>query len=510
MPSKNKVNPFELDDYEADDVYEWGNNDWEREVQYAGDKERIVEEYGDGTTPLSHQNDNRQSRQEPRSNGARAFSSYHNQQDLQRNNCLHPQAWKYGVLSLILVVALLFVNGKSHEAKEDEQDYVSLIDEIPNDEYRLVILGERHSGTSWLHSRLQECFPHAFVSTTLQRPGCFFQDEPVKDRQEQQQDTIVIHLTLNIYDWLELMRLSPEYAPNHVRHAEGNIVPLSWREFLATSWTMDRPERDIPFGNETEPVCQLGFRYNQVISCAVTPLGGTDNPVYELKDDGSAYDSIISMRAAKLQNHLSVQQWESVKKFIGLSYENAAKEFKSRIITEIQHFTGWTPACSGDVLPPSRERSISMSTQFVEYVTEKAIWETEAAVSYAPWTIWDVNEKGIKTEKGDNVREQLPDPTEVPSSKDETSNDSLSNGAVTIDSAGEEDQQADGDDVRDGKQDDLSEHTDTDSGTDETVDPAAKPSTDSKKETTTELAPGGMLSIDGPSQNTINSTGEVP
>jgi hypothetical protein len=406
----HKVNPFELD-YDGEDEGDNWNDDDEWQEQYATEDRRLMEEYkndrggGNKNKPLSssasYYNSDRLSRKRHECNetlGGRSFSSYHNHHHVLgtgNDNQLHTsQLWKFGVLTIVVVLAAYIWYG---EERGEADEYVSMIDEIPNDDYHLIILGERHSGSEWLRARLQECFPRASVLSNLQRLGFFFQEEPTEEAQ-QQHDMIVVHVTLNIYDWLEQMRSSPEYAPNHVaKHKEGHIVPLPWKEFLGKPWTMARPERDIPLQNTTNMTCQQGFQYDQVVSCVVKSPGGTDNPVYELhQDDGTAYESILQLRAAKLRNHHSVQNWKYVKKFLTLSYEHAGKEFKSRLLNEIHEFTEWAPVCSGDVLPPSREHTASMSTEFVEYVNRNADWEAEGLVSYKPWTLSDIRQKGIQ------------------------------------------------------------------------------------------------------------------
>ncbi|KAG7348141.1 hypothetical protein IV203_016846 [Nitzschia inconspicua] len=429
----NKVNPFELDCDGEDFSYDWNEDDaWQE--KYGTEDERLMQEYNRrnvSNSSWSYCSDRRGEQQRSVDPvGKRPLFSYHSYSEPygsgSGNYDLHhkPRLWKFGSLAIVLILALFFWNQGDNV---DSNDYVSMIDEIPNDEYRLIILGERHSGTSWLQARLHECFPHAFILSSLQRPGFLFQDEPAKD-EFHNSEAIVIHLTLNIYDWVEQMRMSPEYAPNHVGiHKEGHVIPLPWDDFLSKPWTMDRPERDFALRNITDSTCQFGFQYDQVVSCAEKPPGGPDNPIYELNSfNGSPYDSILSLRAAKLRNHQTVQKWKIVKKFLTHSYEHIGKEFKSRVLNEIKDFTGWAALCSGDVLPPSRERTASMSTQYVEYVTQNADWEAEGLVSYKPWTVSDIREKGIQKSSDDLKRMSSPPPTSVPTTfksfKDKDSN----------------------------------------------------------------------------------------
>jgi hypothetical protein len=426
MSTTNKVNPFYISNQDDDD--EWGDgDDWDEEeilpYQHGqndhhplmSSTDRPQQQYNNGTEKQSY---NQQQHER------RTFDSYGNPHNQYQHQI---QYWKYVLLIGVIFGAIFFMNnGVNHQS---DADYISLIDEIPNDEYTVVIVGERHSGTSWIQARVQECFPHSTVKTALARPGYFFQysenddssddddndttkstpnKRPKKSKHRyQNQDTIVIHVTLNIYDWLEQMRLSPEYSPNHAgRHDEGHMVPLLWKDFLSKPWTLDtgRPERDLPFKNSTGNVCQLGFTYDQVISCVENPLAGPfDNPIYELKEDGTPYGSIIDLRAAKIQNHQSIQRETFVKKFITIPYEHAAREFKIKIVEEIQNFAKWTPSCSGDVIPPLLDKSNGMSLQYVSYVTERTDWSIEYDVGYTPMTKEEVESKGIQEERNETA-----------------------------------------------------------------------------------------------------------
>jgi hypothetical protein len=424
------------------------------------------------------------------------------------------QYWKYVLLIGVIFGAIFFMNnGVNHQS---DADYISLIDEIPNDEYTVVIVGERHSGTSWIQARVQECFPHSTVKTALARPGYFFQydendssddddnndatkstpkKQPKKSkRRYQNQDTIVIHVTLNIYDWLEQMRLSPEYSPNHAgRHDEGHMVPLLWKDFLSKPWTLDtgRPERDLPFSNSTGNVCQLGFTYNQVISCVENPLAGPfDNPIYELKEDGTPYGSIIDLRAAKIQNHQSIQRETFVKKFITIPYERAAKEFKIKIVEEIQNFAKWTPSCSGDVIPPLLDKSNGMSLQYVSYVTEKTDWSVEYNVGYTPMTKEEVESKGIQEERNETT--SIAEETNKSNEKNNKQNSKATDKPVG--SNDDDDTKANGDDNASKKPDDNdndnSKNTDEmnkqENDDDEASDNSEKDVDDSSREKPTE------------------------
>jgi hypothetical protein len=435
--STNKVNPFYIqDDEEAwdddygDDEYGFEDYDDEQVMLINGNGGIKNRKYNDASA-VSHVNhsDRRHhhqsafGQQQHHNNFSRSYQD--GRYDMHDRHRQHrPQLWKYGVILFAVIAVVVFGSSMSSESNGKTDNNVSLsslMDEIPNDEYRIVVLGERHSGTVWMIERLRECFPHVEVSTNLQRMGFFFQDDEATARSKDEaldnnhnydKDTIVVHVTLNVYDWLEQMRLSPEYAPDHVgTHKElGHVVPLGWEEFLSKPWTTERPPTDLTLANETGPVCQMAFHYNEVVSCAKT-AGGIGDPMYELQpggESGHPFESIIDLRAAKLKNHHSVQEsWPSVKKMIQVSYETTAQDFKTKLLSEILEFTGWnggsyddngaTLPCSGNLLPPSLDSSNEMTLEFVEYVTKNADWYIEEGVaSYVPWTQSEIAAKGIR------------------------------------------------------------------------------------------------------------------
>jgi len=473
--TNSNVNPFDIDqdegdpwddDANEDDVYGDDNDNYD-EGHFDGDNndEQMKLMSGRGRrSKASRYNASLPADYHRRINNSRSSSDYHEGQ-YQMNDIRfyhRPQMWKYLfiVVPIVLIVVIYFSNDGSNSKsnnKHSKGDYISLIDEIPNDEYKIVVLGERHSGTVWMRDRIKECFPHAEVTTTLQRPTYFFQDDEqtaiAKEQRQQQHndngnnkpqqkniDTIVIHVTLNVYDWLEQMRLSPEYAPDHVgTHKElGHVVPLEWKEFVTKPWTMERPSNDLPFANMTGPVCQYGFSYNEVVSCTGrqssssssssllrtnSAAGGIGDPMYEFRrsnggkqndggEEGIPYESIIDLRADKIRNHQDTfNSWPSIKKMIHVSYETTGRDFKKVILQEILDFTGWndgkykddntgvTLPCSGDVLPPSLDSSKGMTTEFVKYVSEQVDWGVEKLISQERWTKKDVVAKRIYKEK---------------------------------------------------------------------------------------------------------------
>mmetsp|Transcript_5057 Transcript_5057/g.12920 ORF Transcript_5057/g.12920 Transcript_5057/m.12920 type:complete len:566 (+) Transcript_5057:91-1788(+) len=427
-----KVNPFYIQDDEEDLWDDDDDYDDEQVMLISGSGSNNNRGYNAPGNFLKNGLSGTRLRAAPfgRQDGSQSYQDGRHGFD-ERNRRHRAPLWKYGIVFLTVVMVVLF--REDHQASTTGGD-VSLIEKKiaeDNDEYRIVVLGERHSGTNWMRKRLRECFPHINVSTNLQRPGNFFQDDEETARSKYEQnlgsgddktspkmddyrDIIVVHMTLNAYDWLEQMRLSPEYAPDHTgTHKElGHVVPLGWEEFISKPWTMERPPTDLPLANETGPVCKMGFQYHEVVSCSGSE-NGIGAPMYELQREkkGLPFKSIIDLRTAKLKNHNGVQEsWPSVKKMVQVKYETLAQDFKE-LLEQIQELTERDDAkdgengisnlpCNVNVLPPSYDSSNEMTLEFVDYVTKFVDWEIEQSIaSYVSWTESDIAAKSIRLPK---------------------------------------------------------------------------------------------------------------
>jgi hypothetical protein len=459
--ANSSINPFYISQSEYDDIedgetdgwdgdgYSWNDNDRARGGAGAGGVEQEQRRLMSGPpTSLSVGTDQNNNRGRNASYSLSFGSSNHPQKQQRHHNQYHnhggsfhnsppdasvaavktfhrqgsPYDYRHNgspawTVSLVVGVVFVFVviiasgDGNNRSSHGNEK-YESLIDYAPDDSLRLVVLGERHSGVSWMKARLHECFPHADVSSVLQREGFLFQDETDMkfSKHTNNKDPIVVMMTLNVYDWLEHMRIAPEFSPNHTkRHSEyGHMVPLDFEDFVSRPWTMERPEQDFPLANNTKGrICQERFRFNEIVSCAAKgSVVGTDNPMYEMQQDGSGspFASIMDLRASKLRNHYNVKDWTDVKKFDIVPYELAGQLFKD-LVKDIQQFTEWQLSCTGDVLPPSKDRSASMTRSFVDYITKNADWEAEGLIAtYKPWTDSEIDSKQIEDESPTNQK----------------------------------------------------------------------------------------------------------
>jgi hypothetical protein len=162
---------------------------------------------------------------------------------------------------------------------------------VTAEKIRIILLGERHSGTNWITDHLKECFQGKVVAdvvpavatalgdnttanTTTTTVTVTVTNEYTRYKHWYQEDTIpqtnntiivVIVLFRDPIDWIEAMRYEPHHAHDHIQFHEkqqqqqqqqkqqhpSNIYwrniasPLSWKEFVTRPWIGKRGPKDI-------------------------------------------------------------------------------------------------------------------------------------------------------------------------------------------------------------------------------------------------------------------------
>ena len=299
---------------------------------------------------------------------------------------------------------------------------------------QISLLGERNSGTNWVTSLLNSCFPTIPVNVHLVRWKHWFQDD-IDDNVRL--DTFVVHSVVNPYDWLELMRTVPRDMPNHMymysdqppsRALSDRAGLIDWKTFVSRPWSMARPISDIDAlqrNGTQDRYCQSSFRYLEVIPCllsdrqmqrekqklikrysllkigAIRPFPniwttlqfepphtktGAVSPLYEMDRNniGVPYNSIIDMRRDKLLNHMSVQSWEWVKGYALAPIEKMGDpEFVQAFLSEISSVVGIEATCTNLPKPTFSSKLDSVPAEFIEWVTNNTDWTTEALVGYS-------------------------------------------------------------------------------------------------------------------------------
>lgn len=289
-----------------------------------------------------------------------------------RDRCLwltiQRSAWL--VLSMVVIAVLFF----------DISDFAGPKKHRPS----LHLVGERHSGTTWIHQHLSDCFvPEVSVRNGLARWKHWFQFDGdyssyQSDGGEAKRKTVVVAQFRHAYHWVEAMRVKPHHSPNH--------FDLGWQEFVTRQWTMPRNET-VP-GTETEtPTCQHSFHPHEVVPCLEMEMGVSESgvdvfAVYEMRHDGSGmpYDSILELRADKIRNFLSIADFDGIQDLFPVQYEQLVRNGTATLIHNLEEALGVKAHCSPT--GPQTLSSRALPPEYVEWMKEHVDWETEALIGY--------------------------------------------------------------------------------------------------------------------------------
>ena len=227
------------------------------------------------------------------------------------------------------------------------------------------------------------------MSSTLSRPSHYFQSQDLYDSKT---PTLVLTLFLNVYDWVDTMRRHPRFMPNHMDMS-------NWKTFVNTPWTMkQRPQRDIDlwdkiYHDETKMVCQMNFTYHQIIPClraTQIPDGISPkdyNAAYELKQDSTNqyYKTITEMRADKIENFLSIMNWDNIELLLPIQYETLVEiggfQF---ILKHIQDQTGVQMQCNAmdsSFIAPVFWKG-NLDKEYIDWINNNVFWESEWLLGY--------------------------------------------------------------------------------------------------------------------------------
>ncbi|KAL9186933.1 hypothetical protein ACHAXT_010653 [Thalassiosira profunda] len=257
------------------------------------------------------------------------------------------------------------------------------------------LIGERHSGTKWITSHLQQCFGDQLpVFNRYTRWKHWFQKDDVDDDKSQEEgrnyhptnSSLVVAMFRDPIDWVNSMRKKPYHSPVH--------YGLDWTEFVRKPWTMERGSADAElawWGNTNEAECLHRFSYNEVVPCSPMDrnmYNGTINGrvvgvTYELNHDGSGrpYDSILDLRRDKIQNFLSVANFDGVKAFLPVQLEQLVSRGTRALIEEIETISGVKAACYPS--PALAKPSKKLNASYVRWMNEHVDWEVEKLVGYS-------------------------------------------------------------------------------------------------------------------------------
>jgi hypothetical protein len=381
--ARPQVNPFFIEpaEQEWDGDYDWQNDDEDVEHEGLLDSTNNWDEDPDSAL------------RQPASRRANRRSHSHSHQSVS------PYRFRFlvsfGLIFIVFLVVLTLLGDST--TRTDSQ--VDRLDDNDGDErqqqqvQQIVVLGERASGVPWLTEQLQGLYPNITVTTTLQREGCWFQGPPDPDNNKSIPRTLIFAVFRDPYDWVEQMRLHPRFMPAHM---DENGLSLPWRLFAEKEWTIDRPQWDHPPLANASETCQLGFRYDQVISCRVMDMDASNgdplnnNPIYELQQDGSGkpFSNILALRAAKIKHILQdiphlYKDHLVVADPIVIRYEteNLHDYVKSipplRILDKNLDTTFIASSA-----PIADKQNMNMTMEYVQWMSENVNWKAETRLGY--------------------------------------------------------------------------------------------------------------------------------
>jgi stress-induced morphogen len=288
--------------------------------------------------------------------------------------------------------------------------------------YGIHILGERHSGTTFLHRHLQECFGHSIsIYSNLTRHKYWFQVDDIT-----MDFGFVVGTFRNVYDWLQDMMDKPIHAPLHFDFE--NNQPFPFQSFLTREWGLDRQRfkklvqddlRLMEFyenanANETHgkaihmESCYENFTFYDIIPCSWEDRNRTNSivtwsqenlntdeddgdfgAVYEMKMDHSPkrlepYRSILELRRDKIIHlYIEVSKFVSVSHFTAVRYEDLVEMGTSLLVKEIEEKMGIQSQCIPRKLPENvNKRTKKRQKTFLSMVNEGVDWSVEALLGY--------------------------------------------------------------------------------------------------------------------------------
>jgi len=251
---------------------------------------------------------------------------------------------------------------------------------------QISLIGERNSGTSWIISHLRECFTESSgvraIPKLVRFKHWFQEDLPPTDEEGERNNTVVIALFRDPYQWVKAMNKKAHHAPRHAN--------LHWKEFVTRPWTMKRLDTDLHWlkGNQslgvgpTQIECQDRFTFNQINTCVHHYIEGSNKTIrYELQNDGSPYDSVLDLRRDKILNHLSVSEWEWVKAFQTVRYEDLLANGTSFLLRYLERVTGVNATCTPFPAQPERP-GYPTSRGYIKWMNEHVDWDVEGLIGY--------------------------------------------------------------------------------------------------------------------------------
>ena len=253
------------------------------------------------------------------------------------------------------------------------------------------LIGERHSGTKWITSQLDDCFGDRIdVKNRYTRYKHWFQYNDISEDDmyyHSPNSSLVVSIFRDPYDWVDSMVKKPYHSPNH--------FDLDWKTFVNKEWTMGYrykgDEELIKSDKHHNATCKHRFTFNEIIPCSkkdrnwnnITRYGKPVGVIYELNHNksGQPYDSIIDLRRDKIKNFMDVANYDGVASSIPIQYEYMVKYGTRELIEQVASIIGLEPKCNPTL--PRQARSKTFDHGYVEWMNDNIDWDVEKLVGYS-------------------------------------------------------------------------------------------------------------------------------
>ncbi|GKY96788.1 hypothetical protein MPSEU_000638000 [Mayamaea pseudoterrestris] len=247
----------------------------------------------------------------------------------------------------------------------------------------LHLLGERHSGTTWIQNHLRECFNHSdiLIRTGLHRWKHWFQE----DGQYAGRKSMVVVMFRDPIQWIEAMHTVSHHAPKH--------YGLEWYDFVTKPWTMKYFGKDLKLTasdyQSNKSICQEQFTPKQVVPCLEEDFVSVTRsismrPNYELRHDGSGepYKSIVDLRRDKVLNFMSIAKFDGILDFEPVQYEQLVQNGTNALLRRLEKALGFEARCKP--YPPKPLKLYKVQGKYLDWLKDKIDWDVESMIGYSP------------------------------------------------------------------------------------------------------------------------------
>ncbi|ACI64228.1 predicted protein [Thalassiosira pseudonana CCMP1335] len=194
---------------------------------------------------------------------------------------------------------------------------------------------------------------------------------------------VVVSMYRDPYDWVWAMKERPHHAHDH--------IGLEWRPFVTKPWIGKRGPNDknitLTPGLRNNVTCLERYSFKEIIPCSKgdsPSKKGYADYKYELYHDGSerAYSSIVDLRKEKIENHLSVAEFDGTRAFYPFRYEDLEANSTQVLLDLLEGATGIRPRCNATEPRVGGVKHKTVPKEFVEWMNQFVDWDVEYQIGY--------------------------------------------------------------------------------------------------------------------------------